>query len=220
MDTREWLMAAFNNELPGRRAHLLMAPPNRFDERSVTLQPNCRNSSVMIMVYESNGQLCIPVIKRPSYNGVHSGQMSLPGGKWELCDESAWHAAVRETREEIGVLGDIEFIGSLSPFYIPHSNFMVYPFVGQYAGNPEFIPCAYEVECLVEVPLNDFFDIAKRDEFIYGGGDSAFSAPCYNINGHCIWGATAMIISEFVEALRPNMASKPTLHYCQIEKGA
>lgn len=213
-------MTAFNNELPGRRAHLLMAPANRFDERYLTPQPNTRDSSVMILIYESNGQLCMPVIKRPSYNGAHSGQMSLPGGKWERSDISPWHAAVRETHEETGVLGAIEPIGALSPLYIPHSNFMVYPFVGYYPEKPHFVPDSYEVDCLVQVPLEDFFDANKRGEFIYGGGETAFSAPCYQIEGYCIWGATAMIISEFVELLRPVIVDGSMLQYWQIEKGA
>jgi 8-oxo-dGTP pyrophosphatase MutT (NUDIX family) len=220
MDTNRWLEQAFECELPGRRAHLLMAPPNRFDERMALPQPNTRNSSVMLMVYERNGMLRIPVIKRPSYIGAHSGQMSLPGGKWEASDASPWDAAVRETREEIGVVGRIERIGELSTLYIPHSNFMVYPFVGFYADNPCFMPDSFEVDCLVEIPLSFFFDDGKKGEFIYGGGESAFSAPCYNIEGYCIWGATAMIISEFVEILRPVMAEGSLWPTWQIEKGA
>jgi 8-oxo-dGTP pyrophosphatase MutT (NUDIX family) len=67
------------------------------------------------------------LIVRNSYEGVHSGQIAFPGGKWETEDFSV--TALRETHEEVGIHPIRWKLLSFTPTYIPPSNFMVHPFL-------------------------------------------------------------------------------------------
>ena len=84
----------------------------------------------MILLYEDNGEIKFPLIKRPDYAGTHGGQISLPGGKTEPGEDSI-QTALRETHEEIGISGgDVEVLGRLSEFHVIPSNYMITPVVG------------------------------------------------------------------------------------------
>ena len=220
MELKELIKSAFTGELPGIRAHMRMAPPNRFPNGTALHAVGARNSSVMVLLYVKNGRLYIPLIQRPLYNGAHSGQVSLPGGKWEPTDRNAWEAALRETFEEIGITGDIEPIGQLSPLYIPHSNFMVYPFVGMYNGQPSFKPDPFEVEQLMEVSVDELYRADNLCDYLYKKDGFELVAPSYRIDGRSIWGATAMILSEFVELIEPFVKNRLLDGHWQIQQGA
>ncbi|MFT3740151.1 MAG: CoA pyrophosphatase [Breznakibacter sp.] len=220
MELKELMKYAFTGELPGLRAHMRMAPPHRFPDGAVTSAVGARNSSVMVLLYFKEGRLHIPLIQRPLYNGAHSGQVSFPGGKWEPSDQNAWDAALRETFEETGIAGNVERIGQLSPLYIPHSNFMVYPFVGIYNGQPAFDPDPFEVEQLMEVPVDEFFSADNLADFFYQKDDFELVAPSYRIGGRSVWGATAMILSEFVELIEPFVKNRFLPGQWQIQQGA
>ena len=208
------LQKAFSMPLPGEMAHSRMSPDNRYPFDAPWPDPSqSRNSSVMIMLYRKDDEWFFPLIKRPSYDGVHSGQVCLPGGKWESIDQNAWDAALRETNEETGITEPIQKMGELTPLYIPYSNFMVYPQVGWLDGVPRFEPDAFEVESLIEAPLLAFFDPDNIKSFTYKVGQRDINAPFYDILNYRVWGATAMIISEFVEIISPNLSS---LHSCSV----
>jgi 8-oxo-dGTP pyrophosphatase MutT (NUDIX family) len=139
-------------------------------------------------------------IQRPTYDGAHSGQISLPGGRFEPADPSLEYTALRETYEEIGVPHDkVQVIGKLTDLFIPPSNFLVSPYVGVIAERPDFVIDRYEVEYVIEVDLEVFFNpsycITKELQLRQG---FSIKTPCYVVNGYTIWGATAMIIAEFV----------------------
>ena len=136
---------------------------------------------------------------------MHSGQVSFPGGKCEEFDASYLDTAFRETEEEIGIKRDqIEFVGALSSIYIPNSNFMVYPQVGILRNVPVFTPDPHEVEKILEVEIDSFFDMEKRYEFIREVRGVEIIAPYFAASGQKIWGATAMMMSEFVEFVKQN----------------
>src|SRR5690606_24654850 len=139
---------------------------------------------------------------RPDYDGVHGGQISLPGGKKEEKDKDYIATAVRETEEEIGVSAkEITVLGSLTELYVSASNIQVLPVVGFCTRPPMFIPNPYEVEEIIEVSIDDltkekevkFTDISVRGHKI--------NSPYYHLKGKVVWGATAMILSEFVAGL-------------------
>jgi hypothetical protein len=98
-------------------------------------------------------------------------------------------------------------LGQLTPLYIPHSNFLVYPFVGALNEMPSFKPDPFEVEQVVEIPLDILSNPKTISSIVVGNGDLAFDAPCYLVQGHCIWGATAMILSEFMTVVQPLMSA-------------
>ena len=108
-------------------------------------------------------------------------------------------AAFREANEEVGIAeAQLEEIGQLSSLYIPASNYVVNPVIARINKAHTFVRNEREVEQLLEVSLNDLLDVNKMStkhlETSYAG---SVEAPYYDFEGHHVWGATAMIISEF-----------------------
>ncbi len=102
-------------------------------------------------------------IKRNEYDGPHSAQVSFPGGAWENRDRTLQHTAIRETREELGISGELEILGSLTDLHIPVSNFLVTPFVGWMAETPLFKPDPTEVQYVIEVPLQSLLSSSNME---------------------------------------------------------
>ena len=173
--------------------------PVNMDRFNFDARKNARLSSVLILLYDDNGDIRVPLIERQKYEGVHSGQISLPGGKHEPGDKNLIDTAIRETCEEIGVPGSrISVIGTLSEIYIPPSNFKVLPVVGYASTKPEFQTDDKEVMSLIEMQLSIITDPSNRSKKnVTIGGDRQMEIPYYDVDGHTVWGATAMILSEF-----------------------
>lgn len=156
-------------------------------------------SSVLIMLFEKEGEYYFPLIKRALYPGIHSGQIGLPGGKTEPEDFSRIETALRETEEEIGVNSKrIKVIGLLSRLHVQASNYNVQPVIGIYSDIPEYLPDPGEVseviECKVKGLLNS---TTKKEKELLVRNRYRVLAPYYDIAGHVVWGATAMILNEF-----------------------
>jgi 8-oxo-dGTP pyrophosphatase MutT (NUDIX family) len=197
----EPLTLELQKPLPGEEVQYRMAPSYRPRlNRDEIHKLNPRLSGVMLLLYEKLGELYMVFTQRKDYNGVHGGQMSFPGGKKDNEDIDLTATALREAKEEVGIDKDkIKVIGKLSELYIPPSNFLVYPTVG-YAGDIEkFIPQNDEVEKIVEIPLSFFLDkgsINFSTEIKLFNG-TVVHVPAYIYGQHIIWGATAIILSEF-----------------------
>ena len=158
---------------------------------------DARSAGVLILLYPRDGAWYFPLMKRVDDGLVHSGQISLPGGSQEA-GESLQATALREACEEIGAAcADVEVIGQLSTIYIPPSNFLVTPSVGCVDQRPDFQCDPREVAELIEVPLSMLFDrdVVKREPWALRG--VTVEVPFYQIGPHKVWGATAMILSEF-----------------------
>lgn len=187
--------------LPGYEAQKLMAPILTSGERFNHYEGQAaKNGAVLILFYPSDGQIQFPLIQRPDYNGVHSGQVALPGGKKDETDRDLIHTALREANEEIGVDDrDITVIGSLTELYVQVSNIKVLPVVGFMEKKPEFIPDYREVEEVLTVNLNHLLDENNHSiSDIEVGGNIRLKAPFFDLNRKVVWGATAMILSELV----------------------
>lgn len=184
--------------MPGESAHLKMVPPERGDvdlEFVKTMNP--RLAAVLIMLYEEDGDIYFPLLKRQTYDGVHSAQYGLPGGSFDAEDLVFENAALRETHEELGVLQeDVEILCQLSEVYIPPSKFLVYPFVGIHHGKPIFIPDETEVEFWLPISLEAFL-AAEPTEMEIQKGEESTMVPAYHLGEEeYLWGATAMILQE------------------------
>lgn len=201
----EHIRQALQRPLPGWPAQKRMAPERRLHlDRRTLIRPDHRQGAVLLLLYPGPGdELHFVLTRRPEYNGHHSGQMSFPGGSREP-GEPLSAAALRETHEEIGVPPrTLTLLGSLSPMYIPPSNFMVYPFVAFAPARPVFQP-NHEVAEIVEAPLSILLEESIRrteHRFIDRLGNSEI--PYFDIYGHKVWGATAMILSEVAALLQP-----------------
>lgn len=195
------LKQKFQSPLPGEKAHANMLALSGL---RMAVKPNekTRKSAVLIVFYPYQGEVHLPLILRPAYDGVHSGQMAFPGGRYELLDEDLIRTAKREAQEEIGLrITDVKVVGVLSELFIPPSNFFVLPVVAYLPYRPDFFPDPREVEKVLEVRLNEI-----RDKTIVGSSTidirgKSFMAPHYLIQNHKVWGATAMMISELLMIL-------------------
>jgi 8-oxo-dGTP pyrophosphatase MutT (NUDIX family) len=183
--------------LPGEKAHKLMMPEGRNLYPSNGDTP--RLSAVLILFYEEEGELYFPLIKRPTYNGAHSGQMAFPGGKHEP-GESIDQTALRETHEEIGVPSEqVELIGQLSDLYIPVTNMLVKPFVAISKKKPIFKLDPIEVAALHPVNIKEFLNPQIKITEQWDIRGIGVKVPFYLLDEQKVWGATAMILSELEE---------------------
>ncbi|MFY0627290.1 MAG: CoA pyrophosphatase [Reichenbachiella sp.] len=191
------------DELPGAVAHQLMDPMpqgfRKWDHQNV--KP--KQSAVLILLYQENSEWKFPLIQRPTYVGTHSGQIALPGGKIEEEDESLTMTALRETNEEIGVRQNlVTVLGHLSEIYIPPSNFNILPVVGYVNSKPKFERDKREVESIIETDLKQLLNpINQMSREVKVGQKRLANVPCFLLEGNVVWGATAMILSEFVNIL-------------------
>lgn len=186
--------------LPGRQAQRSMAPIP-IDERRFTqyIRPDHRKGAVLMLFYPEGKEVQVPLIKRRTYEGVHSGQVAFPGGKWEPADGELSNTALRESEEEIGIDSNaVTLIGSLTEVYIPPSNFLVTPFIGFVEQKPEFKPDPYEVERIITCSFDRLLDKQYRKiTKIKSSSGLELEAPYFDIEDEVVWGATAMMLGEF-----------------------
>jgi 8-oxo-dGTP pyrophosphatase MutT (NUDIX family) len=179
-----------NQLVPAHRKKLLNENPNAFK--------GAKKAGVLLFCYPKKGSMHLSLIKRADYKGVHSGQISFPGGKQEKVDNSLWDTALRECNEELGTnLIPSEPLMSLSPIYIPPSNFIVNPYVVSATNYPSFNPDQREVSRHLQLPLNELIDFDVVERKLKYGSAAGMTVPCFVFDEHLIWGATAMILFEF-----------------------
>lgn len=200
-----------NKKLPGLEAQLKMAPKHReIALKYLPKQIDVKKGSVMILLFPDEGKIIMPLMQRPDYDGAHSGQISFPGGKMDEVDEDLIATALRETREEIGVSEDeITVLGNLTELYIPISNFSVLPVVGYCKNKPFFLPDQYEVVHIIEADVLDLVNnLIVKEKIIKATNGIETEAPFYDIKGNVVWGATAMILSEFLTIIEQNINNR------------
>lgn len=184
-----------------------MAFAHRVEELKKHLTPptDAKIACVLLSLWQETGHWHTALIQRTQNpRDRHSGQISFPGGRHDKSDGSFAGTALRETQEEIGIRPEqVEIIGSLTDLYIPVSNFSVYPFVGVLHEPPSFQLQPGEVENLYTPALDYFLDPNNRTttDVLVGGQLPVKDVPCFMLNGHAVWGATAMILSEFLALL-------------------
>ncbi len=185
--------------LPGEEAQFEMAHVKR-EKVAVNSEEasKYRSSAVLILLYPNNdGDTMLLLIERSTYNGHHSGQIALPGGKAEASDKTLEATALREFFEETGSNATPEIIGKLTPIYIPVSKFVVQPFVGYLSQRPEFTINDQEVAQLIEWPFTNFMnpDIVKETTIEPMPG-LKLKTPYFDVDNKILWGATAMMMNE------------------------
>jgi len=192
---------ALRHPLPGQAAQMRMSTRPRFglEARPPGHQP--RQGGVLILLYPKDGRLHFPLTRRTEKVEEHKGQISLPGGAREGDEPLAW-TALRETCEELGVdPQSVEVLGALTPLYIFPSDYCITPYVAARPDRPTFVPDPVEVAEVLEVPLATLLDptIRREEEWVLHG--IATRVPFYQIGEHKVWGATAMVLSEFAAVL-------------------
>lgn len=198
--------AAISNSLPGENAHLAMNPSGRrLSSQAKKKAVNVRESAVAIVLYDTGENYEIVLIQRPDYVGAHGGQISFPGGKRDETDENLQGTAMRECQEEIGIsLENAQFLGQLTPVYIPVSNFHVEPYLFYYSEVPNFVKDEREVSAIFSISIAALLHEGTISTMeIEIKGDRLYKdIPCFLINDKKIWGATALILNELKEVLQ------------------
>ena len=201
----ELLRSRLSAPLPGRDAQYRMASLRRVEELGFNPvpPPDARVACVLNLLHWKEDAWHTTLIQRSQNpNDRHSGQVSFPGGRLEEYDGELVNVALRETEEEVGVSPfQVEILGQLTDLYIPVSNYLVHPFVGILKGPAVFKPQAGEVERIL-TPAIHMFTLAenrKTTDLALGSGITLKNVPYFDIEGSMLWGATAMIMSEFLE---------------------
>ncbi|MFT4606004.1 MAG: 8-oxo-dGTP pyrophosphatase MutT (NUDIX family) [Rhodothermales bacterium] len=185
--------------LPGRDAQAQMSPRGRPGKHDIR-DNACREAGVLALIHPDSSGLSVVLIERPGHLNKHPGQIAFPGGRREE-GESRMESALRETREEIGVSEDkVQVLGALTSLFIPPTGFCVFPYVGWTAKLPALTLDPGEVASAFSRPLRDFVDGPRE---LIDMPALNRSVPAWRLNGHTIWGATAMMLAELALLVEP-----------------
>lgn len=195
------LAARLQQPLPGEASQTAFQPELSHGRHFHTPPPWARPAAVLLLLYPDLGGWHLPLVLRPGHLSHHAGQIGFPGGAIEA-GESPQAAALRELHEELGVPpAQVRLLGQLSPLNLYVSNFTVLPWVGVARQRPEFVPHPGEVAHVIEAPLDQLADASRRTRLQVQRGLLRFWAPGIALGPHTIWGATAMILGEFLAVL-------------------
>ncbi len=170
-------------------------PPPRVAE------PDFRPAAALILLYPFRETWYLPLTVRGSRMRHHTGQVSLPGGRIDP-GESPEAAALREAQEEVAIdPGEVEVLGRLTPLAIGVSRHLLHPIVAVARRRPDFRVAEAEVERLIEAPLallQDPSAIAHERRPYSLPPHTMMHVPYFNVGGVRVWGATAMVLAEFL----------------------
>ena len=193
------LLKLKNKSLPGIKSHIELVPIDRLKSIKEEVKIAKKDAAVSLCFFsDSNYETRLPFILRNNYEGVHSNQISFPGGKKEKLDEDLIETARRETNEEIGLNKDeMKLQFKLTDIYIPPSNFLVTPYLTFDNFYPNFKLDKREVADHIQLPLFKLLELEIEKRFLDEGPQKGIEVPCFYYKNNLIWGATAMILSEF-----------------------
>ena len=185
--------------LPGLEAQLRFMPtPPRTGWTPGEFPSDARIAAGLLLLYPGANGASIPLTVRASGLRRHAGQVSLPGGATDP-GETLAQAALREAREEIGVdPASIRILGELTPVHVLVSGFTLHPVVGITYQRPLFRAALHEVETIVEVSVDDLKDASSIRQGSRTREGVAIEYPYFDLMGQQVWGATAMILGEFI----------------------
>ncbi len=195
------LRRALAGPLPGLDAQLRMAPRFRSGPAPDTALDDLRSAAALLLVYPHNSCWYVPLTVRGSGLRHHTGQVSLPGGRIDP-GESVEEAALREAQEEVAIEPAlVEVLRRLTPLPIAVSGHLLHPVVGLTLQRPTFRVAEPEVERLIEVPVARLqepnlvrWEQRRRSQPPH----DLMAVPYFDLEDARIWGATAMVLAEFL----------------------
>jgi 8-oxo-dGTP pyrophosphatase MutT (NUDIX family) len=196
----ERLQQAFARPLPGAEAQALMAPQPRRTWATGFSPDQIRTAAGLLLLFPIEGQAHIVLTVRADTLGRHGGQVSLPGGVTEP-GETFEHAALREAHEEIALSANVSVLGALTPIDIPVSGFRLHPIVAATGARPTMAPSDGEVARILEVPLASLIEPTCRITTVRQTDGRDILIPMFQVGEAEIWGATAMVLAEFLVIL-------------------
>jgi len=169
--------------------------------KPITDRPDLAPAAVLVPLFQKNQETHILLTKRTDRVEHHKGQISFPGGAFHYEDLDCLITALREAEEEIGIEMDaVEILGELDHM-VTLSHFRICPYVGIIPYPYPFKLSSFEVERLIELPLDYLLNQAELKEapFTYEGQSVVNLFIAYQ--GDVIWGATARILKNFIDIL-------------------
>ena len=195
------IVASLAEPLPGVRAQMLLAPRPRHGWSPDVVPEGCRPGAALLLVYPRDGVPRVLLTLRHSGLPQHAGQVSLPGGAVDP-GETAEQAALREAEEEVGVRAeDVRVLRTLTPLHIPVSGFLLVPVVAIARNALTFTPHAPEVEAVLEPSLAELSGVGAVGVERRASGGTSYEVPSLSVGGARVWGATAMVLAEFLTLL-------------------
>ncbi len=195
---RRALRAALAQPLPKATAHARMAPNPRTGWKPDVLPANCRDAAALVLLYPKHGIAHMVLTVRTDDLPTHPGQVSFPGGGLQN-DETTVEAALREGWEEVGIVpSQVEVLGLLSPLHIPVSGTILHPVIAVCPDRPVLRPQESEVARALEVPVHDLCAAERVLEETRVLGGQRYRVPYFLVDGAKVWGATAMVLAEFL----------------------
>ena len=160
-----------------------------------------KKAAVLLALFKKNNEWYFPLIKRPMHERNHPGQIALPGGAKED-DEKLNYTAIREAFEEIGIKTEsVDIIGKLTPLPVPVSGYLIYPFIGILKKEPKWILNEDEVDELIITKVSELVNADNYYSETWELHGNKVEVPHFRINDHVIWGATASVLSEFIDLI-------------------
>ena len=189
--------------LPGIEAQLRFAPsPTRPGWQAGHFPEDTRMAAALVLLYPRDGGVAVPLTVRGLGLARHAGQISLPGGAADP-GETIVDAALREASEEIGIdPSSVRVLGELTPVHVLVSGFTLHSIVGVTGRQPDFVAAPGEVEEILEISLDDLRDASRIRRGVRMREGLAIEYPYFDLVGHQVWGATAMILGEFISLLQ------------------
>ena len=158
-----------------------------------------KKASVLIALFNQENELAFPLIKRPLHEKNHPGQIALPGGSQEQ-NETLENTAKREAYEEMGINPDkTKIIGKLTPLPVPVSGYLIHPYIGILDKEPKWKICEEEVDEFFIVKVSELIRANNGYYETWDMNNKKLDIPIFKVNNQTIWGATASVLSEFIE---------------------
>lgn len=170
-------------------------------KKPISHQPELTPAGVLVPLFQKNRKTHILLTKRTDKVEHHKGQISFPGGAFNYEDLDCQTTALRETEEEIGIeMDSVEILGELDHL-VTVTHFRICPYVGTIPYPYPFKLSPYEVERLIELPLDYLLKQAELKEASFTFQGEPYVNLCVDYQGDIIWGATARILKNFLEVL-------------------
>jgi len=186
-----------NSDLPGEKAQNIMLAKPRINVVFSNSEEHAIPSAVLILLYPYMDDIHFILTERTNEVQHHKGQISLPGGSWEK-GEHLSETAMRETEEEIGIpIDDIEIISELTPLFVKVTGYMIHPFIGYVDHKPKITAHPNEVKNVFTSSISELLKPTNMQTELWTIRETPVDVPFFKLEKYKVWGATAMILSEF-----------------------
>jgi 8-oxo-dGTP pyrophosphatase MutT (NUDIX family) len=171
-------------------------------EKTVLSPAGMTVAAVLVPLFRKDGTHHVLLTKRSDKVEHHKGEVSFPGGKLDNTDPDMLSCALRETEEEVGIdPAAVRIIGELDDFYTVATQYLVVPFVGFIPYPYKFRPSDREIDEILDVPIDIFFDPSRRENYTVQFGGRSLDVISYQWKHYHIWGATARILEHFADLI-------------------